>query len=140
MFDKINGPSNPMAGPAQGHSTEQGDSWHTAVAKINENFKRIVHAIETGPSIEGVEMVDAECRKEIAVLRGTVSMLQAQLDALNKPPAAPQAAPVADVKPPETPPPSAAPIADFSAAPVATGGPGVVTTATTYIGAGGPAS
>lgn len=126
MFDPIKGPNNPYQGPAVGLGTENGDSWHTAVNKINAAFKNIVHAIETGPSIEGVEMVDAESRKEIAELREAVAAMQIKFDALTTPSAAPPAS-QSDAKPPETAP--QAPIADFSAAgtvaaiPVTAGGP-----------------
>ena len=35
----IQGPQNPAQGPATGDSTENGDSWHVAVQKINAWFK-----------------------------------------------------------------------------------------------------
>lgn len=140
MFDPIKGPNNEYGAPAVGHGTENGDSWHTAVKKINDGFKRIIHAIETGPSIEGVEMVDAESRKEIAELRETIAALQMRLDAMTAPAypnvnaddgnaTDPAAMPAAG----NTPPPSQEPIADFN--------PGSgVTTSRTYIGAGNPAA
>lgn len=136
MFDKINGPTNPMAGPAQGHSTEQGDSWHTAVGKINKAFEAFKRAIEGGPGVTDAPD-DAALGERLSHIEDALAALQITVDAMKS--AAPAPAPIADVKPPETPPPAAV-IAQQSPAPVATDGPGVVTTATTFIGAGGPAA
>jgi hypothetical protein len=47
MFDPIKGPPNEYLPPATGHGTEFGDSWHTAVAKINDGFKRVIEAMDT---------------------------------------------------------------------------------------------
>jgi hypothetical protein len=136
MFDKINGPSNPMAGPAQGHSTEQGDSWHTAVGKINAGFKTIIEAIKGGAL--GNAPDDEALGKRLTEIEDALATLQIKVDALTLPQTAPETARVADVKPPETPPPSQEPIADFSPAKPETAIP--VTTASTYIGAGNPAA
>src|ERR1700733_5487051 len=71
MFDPINGPANHYQGPATGLGTEAGDTWHTAVEKINAGFKRVVGAIE------GLgETADTEARKSISTLEDTVTALQ----------------------------------------------------------------
>lgn len=81
MFDPINGPTNHYEGPATGHSTEKGDSWHTAVKKINEGFAKVIKAIEAPFSdAQSVEIVDTEARKEIAELREIVAAQQMALD------------------------------------------------------------
>lgn len=151
MFDKINGPSNPMAGPGQGHSTEQGDSWHTAVGKINAGFKTIIEAIKGGalgnaPDDEALGKRLTEIEDALAALQIKVDWMTAPKDPLSGTAKLgdfdkPADALDPDGKPPtgETPPPSAV-LAQAAPAPVATDGPGVVTTATTFIGAGGPAA
>lgn len=124
MFDKINGPSNPMAGPAQGHSTEQGDSWHTAVAKINAGFKNIVRAIEGGFAPGAPD--DVALGERLSHFEDALAALQIKFDALTTPAS--------------TPPVLAEPAAPAPAdpAPIAAAIP--VTSASTYIGAGGPAN
>lgn len=77
MFDPINGPANHYQGPATGLGTEAGDTWHTAVAKINEGFKRVVKAIEGG-----TEAADIEARNGVAALEDTVAALQKRNDDL----------------------------------------------------------
>lgn len=137
MFDKINGPSNPMAGPAQGHSTEQGDSWHTAVGKINAGFKTIIEAIKGGAL--GNAPDDEALGKRLTEIEDALAALQIKVDAMPTfPPAASQSTPESRVVLLASLPPPAEPIAEPAPKPV--DGPGVVTTATTYIGAGGPAT
>lgn len=75
MFDPINGPSNHYQGPATGLGTEAGDTWHAAVTKINDGFKRVVCAIE---DLGG----DTEARKGIAALEEAVAALQKRNDDL----------------------------------------------------------
>lgn len=75
MFDPINGPSNHYQGPATGLGTEAGDTWHAAVSKINDGFKRVVDAIEGLGD-------DAEARKGIAALEEAVAALQKRNDDL----------------------------------------------------------
>lgn len=75
MFDPIKGPSNHYQGPATGLGTEAGDTWHSAVEKINAGFKNIVEAFEGGS-----EATDPEARKGVAALEEAVAVLQKRDD------------------------------------------------------------
>jgi hypothetical protein len=86
MFDPIHGPPDHYSGPSVGLSTEKGDSWHTAVAKINAGFHKIVEAIEGGVQHD-VEAADTEARSRITALEETVAAMQIRLDAITAPPA-----------------------------------------------------
>lgn len=126
MFQYIKGPSNTAQGPATGDSTEHGDNWHTAVAKINATFKHIESlfagipaalsgapaAVETGI----VEHIDDAARKAILDLREEITALQIRLDqALTTAAPPPSPAPIQPVigatpaPVPQTPAPEAAP-------------------------------
>src|SRR6266566_4411713 len=67
MFDPIKGPPNEFLPPATGHGTEFGDSWHTAVAKINASFAKIRDALMRGVAIS-TDAVDEELRKSTFIL------------------------------------------------------------------------
>lgn len=47
MFDQIKTHIDPYRGPAQGEGTEHGDTWPTAIRKINDGFANIVAWIES---------------------------------------------------------------------------------------------
>ena len=75
MFDKIKGPADQYRGPATGDSTEHGDSWHAAVAKINANFERLFTTLKGGAgqvqAAAGAvgDFVDAKARAAFEALR-----------------------------------------------------------------------
>lgn len=79
MFDTINGPQDHYSGPATGLTTEKGDSWHTAVAKINASFGKIKDFIS-----HGVESIDAAARKEIDAAHEVIISLQQKFEAMEK--------------------------------------------------------
>ena len=47
MFDQIKTHIDPYRGPAQGEGTEHGDTWPTAINKINKGFENIIAWIES---------------------------------------------------------------------------------------------
>ena len=68
MFDPIVGPPDQHSGPAVGHTTEKGDTWHAAVGKINAGFEKIKEALSGGASV-AVEAVDDKAREAFNALR-----------------------------------------------------------------------
>lgn len=68
MFDPIIGPPDVHSGPAVGHSTEKGDTWHAAVGKLNAGFEKVWHALSGGASV-AVEAVDDKAREAFNALR-----------------------------------------------------------------------
>lgn len=144
MFDPITGPGNPYMGPATGLGTEGGDNWDAAIAKINAGFKNVVKAIEGGLGMSAPD--DVALGERLSHIEDSLTALQMRIDAMTAP-ADPNAKPVtmaetaAETPPPlapvPAPQPAAAP-APAEPAPIAAAIP--VTTATTYIGAGGPAT
>lgn len=68
MFDPIVGPPDQHSGPAIGHTTEKGDTWHAAVAKINAGFEKVWHSMRGGASV-AVEAIDTDARNAFSALR-----------------------------------------------------------------------
>jgi len=68
MFDPIVGPPDQHSGPAIGHTTEKGDTWHAAVGKINAGFEKVWHALSGGASV-AVEAIDTDARNAFNALR-----------------------------------------------------------------------
>jgi hypothetical protein len=137
MFDPIKGPNNQYQGPAVGLGTENGDNWHTAVAKINAGFKKIINAIEGGVAPGAPD--DVALGERLSHIEDALTAMQIRLDAMTAPVNGQVAAEAAKTEPdpkPPAPEPTAAAPAD--PAPIAAAIP--VTTASTYIGAGGPAT
>lgn len=89
MFEKINGPTNQYEGPATGLTTEKGDSWHTAVKKINDGFANIVKFLEGGaPAIEsaaesGWEKVAHDLAEAMSLLQIKQDELEARVKAMS---------------------------------------------------------
>src|SRR6185312_14671939 len=77
----IRGPATPNAGPSTGDSTENGDSWHVAVQKINAMFHHLFQKIE-GPIEHVVTATDDDARKAITALEDEIAALQKKHDAL----------------------------------------------------------
>lgn len=82
MFDPVKGPDNPNRGPSTGDSTENGDSWHLAISKINGMFERLFDAVDGG-----FERPTEDER--IAKLEAEVTELRTRLDAMSQPPVVP---------------------------------------------------
>ena len=79
MFDPIKGPPDPYSGPSTGDSTEKGDSWHAAVAKINGMFERLFHGGEdVAESV--VQKVESIGRPEFEALKADLEAVKAKLD------------------------------------------------------------
>lgn len=83
MFDPIKGPPNEFAGPSTGHSTENGDSWFTAIKKINAGFKSIVERLESGVS-DIVGKADRDARDRVGELENHVATLEERITALEE--------------------------------------------------------
>jgi hypothetical protein len=83
MFDPIQGPAHPGQGPSTGDSTEHGDTWHAAVAKINAGFAKVKAAFETGFE-HIVETIDPIARKEVSDLREELAAVKLKLEAMEQ--------------------------------------------------------
>lgn len=83
MFEPIKGPPNEFAGPSTGHSTENGDSWYTAIRKINDGFKSIIDRIENGVS-DIVGKADKDARDRVSELEAHVAALDERISALEE--------------------------------------------------------
>ena len=68
MFDPIVGPPDQHSGPAVGHTTEKGDTWHAAVGKINAGFEKLWHVVSGGAAVE-VAAIDVDARNAFNALR-----------------------------------------------------------------------
>lgn len=77
----INGPQNPAQGPSTGDSTENGDSWHVAVGKINAMFGHLFQKLE-GPIEHVVTATDADAHAAIKELEDQIASLQKRHDDL----------------------------------------------------------
>lgn len=62
MFDPINAP-DVHRGPATGHSTEWGTTWHEAVKRINDAFKALFETASTGVAPDFVAALDARFKQ-----------------------------------------------------------------------------
>lgn len=106
MFDPIVGPPDQHSGPAIGHTTEKGDTWHSAVGKINAGFEKVWHAL-TGGAAVAVEAIDTDARnafnalrtahdqlvhdygnlaQKLAALSHEIEVIHARMDAITAPP------------------------------------------------------
>ena len=77
----IKGPQNPAQGPATGDSTENGDSWHVAVQKMNAWFKYFEGKL-SAPIEHLVTATDADAHIAIKELEDQITALQQKHDAL----------------------------------------------------------
>lgn len=84
MFDPINGPAHAGQGPSTNDSTENGDSWHAAVAKVNGMFKSLFSKLEA-PIEHVVTAIDEEARTDIKRLEDEIAALQQKLEAMAAP-------------------------------------------------------
>lgn len=77
----IKGPQNPAQGPATGDSTENGDSWHAAVNKINAWFSYFESKL-SAPIEHLVTATDADAHSAIKELEDQIAALQNKHDDL----------------------------------------------------------
>lgn len=77
----IKGPANTSQGPATGDSTENGDSWHVAVGKINAWFKYL-EGMVSAPIEHMVTATDEDARSAIKDLEDQIGALQKKHDDL----------------------------------------------------------
>lgn len=95
-FTPISGPPDHYSGPATGLSTEKGDSWMTAVEKINASFRHIYALMtdaapptsqpptpQTGSIASDFDqMAHGVLKDEVAALRAKVDHYGGVIDAL----------------------------------------------------------
>jgi len=84
MFDPINGPAHAGQGPSTNDSTENGDTWHAAVGKMNGMFKALFSRLEA-PIEHVVTAIDEDARTDIKRLEDEIAALQQKLEALVMP-------------------------------------------------------
>lgn len=101
----INGPAHEFAGPSLGHSTENGDNWHTAVAKINGNFKELESRLEKIGSDKPEIKIFTDSLNDIkSWVTEAIDMMTSRMAALEAAIRQPDPAPSSPPQPPAQPP------------------------------------
>ena len=86
MFDPIKTHIDPYRGPAQGEGTEHGDTWPTAIQKINKGFENIIAWIESFDTTASAKLTEAALTAQDVgdIVQRALQPLQDQLNEVRR--------------------------------------------------------